>query len=236
MTRIAAETCSFAHSQDEESPPPPKPAPSLSLTVDRWSATANAWFDHQLETLESRAKSAALTVLDWLPIKQASPYSTALLKHFVERSGQPYELGAIPPEWQAWIKKATHGKTGTFHDLSPYDSGLYDLRNSLGHFDVQVTRNHDGTKTYRITDTYQFGFVAHDTQQRGRHGFPLGQLSPTELKLLTLALPRDEYANPGGFTERWEVKHIGRETFLVIPQAFLANQGTPFKVTGSFTA
>jgi hypothetical protein len=181
-------------------------------------------------------KSAILSMMDWLPFKEDSPFSTALLKHDVERSGDPYELKGIPPEWQEWIASATQGKVGKFRDLSPYNSGLYDLRNSLGHFDVEVKQNKDGSKTYLLSDTYQFGAMKNDTSQRGRHGFPLGQLTTTELDLLKRALPKDEYVNPGGFKEQWEVKTIGKETFLFIPQAYLAEQGKAFTVSGSFTS
>ena len=204
-------------------------------TISEWSSAADDWFGRAGKTASGHAKSALLTLVDWLPFKQASPISTALLKHYVERSGDPYTLENIPGEWQDWIVKATRGYPGRHRGLNPYNSGLYDLRNSLGHFDAEVKANKGGTKTYIISDIYSFGFRQNDRSQRGRHGFPLGDLSAWQVTALRHLLPEDEYANPGGFKERWEIKSVGKETILFIPQQFLAEQGTPFKVTGSFT-
>lgn len=189
---------------------------------------------HALNWTSHHAESLLLSILDLIPFKPDSPQSTAMLKHYVESSGELYEIKDVPKEWQEWIVKATHGKLGLHKSLSPYNSGIYDLRNSLGHFDVIVTRNSDGTKTYTISDTYGFGYLKHDRNQTGRHGFPLGELSPTTLHIVRMLLPSQEYVNPGGFKEHWEIKQVGKETLLLIPQQFLAEQGKPFPVKGVF--
>jgi len=176
----------------------------------------------------------ALRVLDLVPFKQDSPYSTALLRHYVERSGTPYDLGELPQVWQDWIYKQTSGHVGTYKNLNPYNAGIYDLQNSLGHFNVRVTAVDQRVRTYEISDTYEFGFTHHDRRQQGRHGFPLGKLSPFELESIRRLLPKTTYHNPGGFTEGWEVKKLGKETVLLIPQQFLVQQGKAFKVTGKF--
>ncbi len=150
---------------------------SFRKDVGAWSEAAGRWADRVGETVAGHSKSVLLTIVDCVPFKQASPIATALLKHYVERSGVPYILDTIPAEWQNWIVTATQARPGKHSDLNPYNSGLYDLRNSLGHFDVEVKPNPDGTKTYLISDTYQFGAKKHDKAQRGRHGFPLGTLS-----------------------------------------------------------
>lgn len=232
MTRIQeTKTPALHHPDDDTSASRPPPVSE----VHGWADRAQHWVQEKAVALEGQAKSALLSLVDCLPIKADSPVSTAMLKHYVEHSGAPFELQEIPAEWQAWMVSATHGKVGHFRDLNPYNSGLFDLRNSLGHFDVDVTRNPDGTQTYVISDTYQFGFIQHDTEERGRHGFPLGQLSSNELALLRWVLPKEQYDNPGGFRETWEVKTIGRETFLIIPQQVLEKQGKPFAVSGRFT-
>jgi hypothetical protein len=205
---------------------------NLGGTLSEWSTSAGNWIHERSETVAAHTKSALLTLIDLAPVKTASPVSTALLKHYVERSGDPYPLGDIPGPWQDWIVGATHGRS--HKNLDPYNAGLYDLRNSLGHFDVEVTSNGDGTKTYLISDTYEFTYIKHDKAQRGRHGFPLGDLSPRELAIVRALLPSDTYKNPGGFRERWEIKVIGKDKILFIPQQYLAGQGKPFKVTGSF--
>ena len=185
-------------------------------------------------TLSGHSKSALITIMDLVPLKPDSPYSTALLKHYVEGSGDAWELKEIPKEWQDWIVEVTKARPGPHRDLNPYNSGLYDLRNSLGHFDVVVTANKDKTKSYEIRDIYEFGYRKSDRNQRGRHGFPLGQLDETTISVIRYVLPSGEYQNPGGFKEHWDIKKIGKETVLFIPQQFLAEQGKAFEVKGSF--
>ncbi|NJD06635.1 MAG: hypothetical protein FIA97_09075 [Methylococcaceae bacterium] len=217
-----------------------RPAPSgiladLRITASAWAATLGGGLDQLGRSAAGHSKSLLLTLLDALPFKPDSPVSTALLKHYVEGSGEPYELEAVPAPWQDWIVKATGERPGLHRDLNPYNSGLFDLRNSLGHFDVNVTANADNSKSYAITDTYQFGFKANDKAQQGRHGFPLGSLNEWELAALRRLLPDGEYNNPGGFRESWEIKTLGKETVLLIPQQFLARQGKAFKVSGGFS-
>ncbi len=188
--------------------------------------------------LSGHLKSIAITTLDLIlslvPLKPDSPYSVALLKHYVEASGDPYELKDIPKDWQDWIVKATAGKIGLHRELSPYNSGIFDLRNSLGHFDVNVKLNQDGTKSYAITKFYQFGFKKHDKAQTGRHGFPLGSHDSSKVDLLRKLLPTKQYLNPGGFKEGWEIRQQGKETILFIPQQVLVKEGKPYWVSGTF--
>jgi hypothetical protein len=191
---------------------------------------------NKISYLGGHSKSLLLAIVDHLGLKHNSPISTALLEHYVEGSGTPYQLKEIPPEWQDWIVKATHSKPGQYTDLNPYNSGIYDLRNSLGHFDVIVTRNQStNTSTYKIQKDYKFGFFKNDKDHRGQHGFPVGDHSETMLAFLRYFLPSRTYQNPGGFEEHFEIKKIGKETILIIPQQFLAESGAPFQITGQFT-
>lgn len=202
--------------------------------VGEWTKAADQWVSEKTAAAAGQGKSILLTLLDVLPIKKSSPFSTALLKHYVERSGSPYELKDIPMDWQVWIEKTTKGRPGKHRDLNPYNSGIYDLRNSLGHFDVEVKANKDKTKTYIITDNYHFGYTKNDKSQRGRHGFPIGEVSEFELEIARGLLPKTEYRNRGGFKEKWEIRKSGSETVLLIPQQFLEEQGKAFRVTGTF--
>lgn len=210
---------------------PPTPVGSQPSLWDRVRNT----FDHAARRVTGEGKSVLLRMLDLLPFKQDSPYSTALLRHYVEGTGDPYRLEKIPETWQEWIVKQTRARPGTYKDLSPYDVGIYDLQNSLGHFDVVVTRQSPKVRVYRIHDVYQFGFKPQDRKQQGRHGFPLGDLDPDTMRALRWLLPGTRYCNPGGFEEGWEIKRLGKETILFIPQQFLEEQGKPFEVTGEFT-
>ncbi len=214
--------------------PMPNPTPTGAHETGIWD-----WIGHEAEGagsyISGHAKSVGLTIIDLIPLKPDSPYSVALLKHYVEASGDPYVFPEIPKDWQQWIIKATAGKPGFYKDLSPYNSGIYDLRNSLGHFDVTVTQDKHGSKTYLITDVYEFGYKKNDKTQQGRHGFPVGSMDESTLSMVRRLLPSKEYLNPGGFKEHWEIKKVGNETFLFIPQQFLAEQGKPFPVKGTFT-
>jgi len=200
-----------------------------------WSSAVKDWFNRAGEKASSNSKSFLLTLMDMVPFKESSPFATAFLKHYVERSGEPYTISSVPVPWQDWIVKATHARPGMHKDMDPYNSGLFDLRNALGHFDVEVKANEHGTRTYFISDVYEFGFKKHDKKQQGRHGFPLGNMSSWQLAALRKMLPSTEYKNPGGFKEHFEIRSIGKETILFIPQQYLAEQGKPFKVTGTFT-
>ena len=199
-----------------------------------WLDGASHWLGNAGDIAAGHSKSLLLTLFDLLPVKQASPFSTALLKHYVERSGAVYSLEGIPAEWQDWIVKATGGRLGKHLELNPYNSGLFDLRNSLGHFDVEVKAGSGAKKTYVISDVYQFGYTKNDKFQRGRLGFPIGNPSSWQLEAAKKLLPRGEYANPGGFKEKWEIRTSGKETILLIPQQYLEQQGKPFPVTGDF--
>jgi hypothetical protein len=185
-------------------------------------------------SLSERASSLLLAILNLVPFKPDAPYSFELLKHYAEGSGSPYQIKSVPEQWQTWIVKATHAKPGEHKSLDPYNSGIYDLTNSLGHFDVTVTNNREGGKVFQISKFYEFSFKKNDREQKGRHGFPLGDLNEITLELVRVLLPSKEYRNPGGFTEHWEVKKIGKRTFLLIPQQFLSEEGTPFSVKGEF--
>src|SRR5919108_5333661 len=71
-----------------------------------WDSTTK-WVDETASSagryLGGRTKSLLLSLLDTLPLKQESPVSTALLKHYVEGSGDRYVIDPIPTEWQDWI-------------------------------------------------------------------------------------------------------------------------------------
>jgi hypothetical protein len=64
--------------------------------------------------------------------------------------------------------------------LDPYNSG---------HFDVIVKLISDNTETYEISDNYEFGYIANDKSQKGRHVFPLGVISEWKLENARRLLP-----------------------------------------------
>jgi len=70
-------------------------------------------------------------------------------------------------------------------------------------------------------------------ERRPIHG--VGGYSEQQLSVIKAILPSREYENAVGLKERWEIKEIGNEKYLLIPQPVLADIGKPFQVTGSFT-
>jgi hypothetical protein len=227
--------------QPSATPGPSGLGPSVWSGLSGAWETAGGWIDSAEEAagragkyMSGHSRSLLLTLLDTLGLKEDSPMSTAFLKHYVEGSGDPYVIDAVPAEWQDWIVKATHARPGAYRDLNPYNSGLFDLRNSLGHFRVDVIRLAAGRNRYTISDVYEFGYKKKDKGQTGRHGFPIGNRTDTELQIARSLLPTSTYKNPGGFNEKWEIKRVGQETILFIPQQFLDEQGKKFDVTGAF--
>ena len=211
------------------------PAPG---TTEGWFSTTGSsqfdWIAAAGRLVPGGAKSLLLKVTEWSMFQGIAPVSAEMLRHYVEGSGEPYVLVEVPESWQVWIAKHTGGRAGHHDDVNPYNSGLMDLRNSFGHFQVDITANSDGTKTYVMSDVYEFTYIRKDRQQRGRHGFPLGNMTETKMSMVRSLLPTAEHWNPGGFKERWEIKRIGKETFLMVPQEVLAQNGKPFKSGGSF--
>jgi hypothetical protein len=189
--------------------------------------------------MPSVGRSALVQILSkHFDVKQ--PYSTALMKYYVQGSGDPFDLnkmGPIPSDWQVWIEKQTGGKVGK-HSLNPYNAKPFmpDLKNSLGHFDVVIGATPSSSvKTYRIQkDSYKFGFKPHDTHHTGQHGFELPFMTDSEATNLRGLLPTRRYHNPGGFSEMFELKKVHGKWTLHIPQQVLANVGTPFPVYGEF--
>jgi len=168
------------------------------------------------------------------------PFATALLRHYVEGSGEPYDLsqvGPIPTESQEWIVKATGAKIGRHH-LDPYHGKpvIPDLKNSLGHFDVIVAERKGFTvKTYEIEkNPYHFGWKTNDMHRTSQHGFELPPLSDDELKDIKALLPTEKYVNPGGFSEGFEIRKVHGKWTVYVPQEVAAQAGKPFKVCGRF--
>lgn len=168
------------------------------------------------------------------------PYSTALMKYYVQGTGKPFDLnqmGPIPNEWQVWIASQTKGKVGKC-SLDPYHAKPFmpDLKNSLGYFDVVITATQaSNVKTYKIQkDSYEFGFTPHDTKRTHQHGFELPFMNDSEAKNLEGLLPTGTYQNPGGFPEKFELKKVNGKWTVHIPQQVLATVGKPFPVYGEF--
>lgn len=189
--------------------------------------------------LPSMGKSLLLALLPKYK-KVNKPFSSALMQHYVQGSGEPYDLkevGPIPDEWQVFIEKETSGIPNEY-DLSAYKPKplMTDFKNSLGHFHVKVTAKvGSNLKVYEITKDYHFGFKPDDVDRQGQHGLELDGMSYDDVKELKDWLPTTKYQNPGGFSEGFEIKQVRGVWTLFIPQELLVHSGKPFQVTGQFT-
>jgi hypothetical protein len=202
------------------------------------------WGDALLDvglTLPGGGKSLLLWVFSHVK-KVDQPFATALLRHYVEGTGEPLdlnEIGTIPEDWQAWIVKETNGKPlRKALSLSPYNAKppIPDLKNSLGHFDVVVTaKKRTRVKIYDIEkNPYYFAFKPHDTSRTGQHGFELRSLSDDDIRQIQAWLPTRQYMNPGGFEEGFEIRRVGGVWTLFVPYQVLVETGKPFRVYGKF--
>jgi RHS repeat-associated protein len=168
-------------------------------------------------------------------LSENSKYDLAIdfLKHYTTGRGEDLDF-SVPEAWQKKISEKFK-KPGIYKEVDPYEWGLYDLRNTLGHFDLEVKKNVDGGLRYIVTDRYTFGYKEHDKNQTGRHGFQVPGLSDQKAEIIQKLLPDDIYDNPGGFKEKFELKKVRNDWTLLIPQQFLADWGVDFNARGEFT-
>ena len=193
----------------------------------------------RVDNFVRRASSEPLQMIDRVlsvaGVKQRSPHATEFLNHYFFGEGEDVNMN-FPEEWQDWVIEQTKNRRPGTYELNPYNSGIYDLRNTMGHFQVTIQQEDDGTRVYECTDVYDFGYYSQDRSQQGRHGFALFDLSESTIDALNnYVIPSTEYDNPGGFVERLEVKKVGGETYLLIPRELLRQNGNGFNVRSVFT-
>ncbi|WP_185938299.1 eCIS core domain-containing protein [Geodermatophilus aquaeductus] len=163
--------------------------------------------------------------------------SADLLRHYMSGRGAPYALD-MPREWAMKIASA-YKRPGRYKEVKrAYAWGIPDMRNSLGTFDLEITGDGSGGKVYTVTDRYSFPYMENDKWQRGRHGFQVsffGSLPALAQRSTNAALAAlGTWQNPGGFSEKFEVKKLTGDWTLLIPQQFLADSGVDFAVHSTF--
>ncbi len=204
----------------------------LSNRVAREIERLDDWVAEQIRSAAGRAMSAAVAaaepIFELLTGNQVA-MSAALLRHYLEGTEEEYKLSPVPEDWQRWIVQDINARpVQDWYEMNPYNTGLYDLRNSLGKFYVQVRRSPAGS-TYIIHNPYAFGFVKGQ-----RHGFPLGHLSDENIELIRKHMPSIEFNDPTGGTERFEIRRLDSENTLLVPWLALNIVGKAFRVKGEF--
>lgn len=160
--------------------------------------------------------------------------SAAFLKRYMSGAGADYEL-VVPEDWQAKIAQERQ-KPGTYRDVSAYKWDIPDMKNSLGHFGLEIEPIAGGGKLYTVTDRYYF--PAFVDGKAVHHGFevdffgllPAGVRQSTNDALALLG----EWKHPDGKPERFEIKQMGGKWTFILPQQWLADSGQDFNVRGSF--
>jgi hypothetical protein len=194
-------------------------------TVERWLA----WAGIGMADLVAGC-------VEWFGLEDYD-ISADLLRHYMSGRGAEYQLD-MPQDWAEKIA-SKYKKKGTRRDVSSYDWGIPDMKNSLGHFDLTIDDIAGGGKLYTVTDKYYFPYKPKDKWEQGRHGFEVdffGLLPAAVQQQTNAALAAlGTWKNPGGFSEKFEVKKIDNKWTFMIPQQFLADHGVDFDLRSSFT-
>jgi len=157
------------------------------------------------------------------------------LNHYLTQNGDPllYE----PPEAVRTDIAKHFPAAGHYSNVNPYNWGNPDIRNGLGHFDLDVFKVEGGRLEYMITDRYSF--PSKDGAGKPlRHGFQVGKLSPSQVKSINerLAALGDYRRDDGSMVERFAIEPSEKKDdyTLVIPQKWLADHGVDYESLGAF--
>lgn len=160
--------------------------------------------------------------------------SADFLNHYMSGRGADYEL-ELPETWKQTIA-SKYKKKGTYRDVSGYNWGIPDMKNSLGHFNLTVEDIEGGGKRYTVTDRYHFPATAKG--KAVQHGFEVdffGKLPAQAQKSVNDALARlGTWKHPSGLTEKFEVVRMGGKWTFIVPQQWLVDSGVDFNVHSSF--
>jgi RHS repeat-associated protein len=160
--------------------------------------------------------------------------SRLFFHHYLVEGGAP--LTYVPPQPVQDMIVKHFPKAGHYSNVSPYNWGNADLRNGLGHFNLDVVDADDGKKLYFISDRYHFP-EKDDKGKPLRHGFQIGKMSEKQADSLNAKLSLlGEYKREGGSKEQFEVAKTEKsgEYTLYLPQPLLADEGTDFESFGFF--
>jgi hypothetical protein len=171
-------------------------------------------------------KWTVLQLLQWAGVKSDAPNTIDFFKRYLGGTGERYTLDPVPLAWQEEIEKRYRDKAPGRYLVNPYKWGVYDLQNSLGHFELTIVRNADGSRTYTLDDVYEFPYFDDDGKLIS-HGFGA---DPKLEGLASGLLPATTYK----YGQRFEFKTLGKTRYLLLPTEWLQTNGTRFAVHGQF--
>ena len=166
-----------------------------------------------------------LSALQLAGVKSDAPSTIRFFKHYLSEEGEDLDLDPVPPLWQDEIGKRYKGRSGKLK-VNPYNWGVFDIQNTLGHFDLMITREKDGSTSYEIEDYYQFPYK-DDAGKIIRHGF---EVDAEQAQTLRSRLPTRVYK----YDQKFEIVKLGKKTYFYLPTEWLQQNGTAFKVKGKF--
>jgi hypothetical protein len=176
-------------------------------------------------------------VLKKVGLESDYPNAIDIFSYYLSGLGWLYKLNPVPEPWQQEIiKRYSKKASGVYKNENSYNWGNKNLRNSLGHFDLEIIENPDHSKTYIIKDRYHFPYM-NDKGEIIRHGF---QITDETACILAQYLPTIKYENPHADTQRektekFEITQLNGECTLLFPTKWLQDNGTPFPIEGKFT-
>jgi hypothetical protein len=160
--------------------------------------------------------------------------SRMMLRHFMTGDGEP--LVYVPPRAVQEAIAKRFPVPGRYREVSGYQKwSTPDIRNGIGHFNLDVIADDKGGRLYVITDRYEFPDKA-----RGRmveHGFQVGKPSKKVVDKVNGWLSALEFTRESGAADnRFELRKdpaSGEYTFFV-PQRLIIDNGVDFESMGVF--
>jgi hypothetical protein len=193
------------------------------------------WFE-RMAVEQNWQKVEAVSGVGFRLLGKDYELAQTMLRHYVTGDGEP--LVYVPPQPVQDAIAKRFQKPGHYRDVSGFEKwSTPDIRNGLGHFNLDVVPQPDGTRLYVITDRYEFPNKA--SGRTVEHGFQVGKLSKgvadtANSFLSSFKFTRDTGAPDNKFELRKDPA-TGEYTFL-IPQSLIVDHGTDFESMGIFTA
>ena len=161
--------------------------------------------------------------------------SRMMLRHFMTGDGDPLVYAPPKPVQEAIAKR--YPTPGRYREVSGYQGwSTPDIRNGLGHFDLDVIPDGKGGRMYVVTDRYEFPEAA--AGRKVEHGFQVGKPSKQVVDTVNGWLSGIQLTRRSGAPDnRFELRKdpaTGDYTFFV-PQSLIVDNGVDFESMGVFT-
>ena len=161
--------------------------------------------------------------------------SREMLRQYLTGDGDP--LVYTPPEPVQKAIRKKFPRPGSWKEVNGFAPwGTPDLRNGIGHFNLDVVAGSDGDLIYVVSDRYEFPDRAGGKQVE--HGFQVGRPSQATVDRLNSLFSTVDFKRASGAKEKFELRKdaMSGEYTFIIPQSLLADHGRDFESLGLFTS